>query len=94
MVVGIVVPRSTTSEVLSSGAFRTVLSASPRPGDGLWDDILVSSMVAGERARDGPSLSASPGAKEFPIKEEGIGISCGGLKSIKEVEHDKLRLKR
>ena len=48
-------------------------------------------MAGEERARDGPSLSASSGAKEFPVKEEGIGISRGGLKNIKEVEHDEVR---
>ena len=94
MVVGIAVPRSTMPEVLSSGAFRTVSSAPPRPGDGLWDDTLVSSMAGEEKARDVLSLSASLGAREFPSEEEGIGISRGGLKSMKEVEHGKVRLKR
>ena len=50
-------------------------------------------MAGGERAREEPSLSASSGAREFLIEEEGIGISRGGLKSIKEVGHDKVRLK-
>ena len=43
----------------------------------------MSSMIGGERALDGPSLSASPGAREFPVEEEGIGISREGLKRIK-----------
>ena len=94
MVVGIAMPCSTMPEVFSSGAFWTISSAPPWPGDGLWDDTLVSSMVGEERVRDGPSLSASLGAREFPVEEEGIGISRGGLKSIKEAEHDKVGLKR
>ena len=53
----------------------------------------MSSMAGGEKVRDGPSLSASSRAKEFPVEEEGIGISRGGLKSIKADEHDEVRLK-
>ena len=86
MVVGIAVPHSTTPEVLSSGAFRSVSPAPPRLGDGLWDDTSVPSMTGGEKARDGPSLSASPGAREFPFEEEEIGISREGLKSRKRFD--------
>ena len=80
VVMGVAVPRSAASEVLTSGTFWTSSSAPPRTGEVLWDDTLVSSMAVGDGACDGPSLSASSGAREFLDDVEVFGISRGGLK--------------
>ena len=56
------------------------LSAPPWPGEILWDDTSVSSMAGREKARDGPSLSASSGGREFPDEDERFGILHGGFK--------------
>ena len=80
---GDAVPRSATSEVLTSGAFWTASFAPPRPGEVLRDNTSVSSMAVGEGARDDASLSSCSGGREFPSDEGVFKISWGGLQSQK-----------
>ena len=80
VVIGAASPRSSATEVLTSGALSTASFAPSRPGEVLRDDTSVSSMAIGEGARGGVSLSAISGGREFPSDNGVCGSSRGGLK--------------